>query len=395
MGNCTSSKRIEASVATGAYRPALDFDINNIEEPWRTTDQDQHEEDEDEENDHEMKKVASSPVALDKLNKSLEGDQEAPPPTWEQVKKDLEFIKPTLQPTIPKPTAVMPPKPASPVAPLPMKKIKRKSFSFHTLEELDTKRPSSNTKPDGEVTTGFRKIESMNDLNDFSSVKAGLRKTSSVKQGSDSRLGSTQQLSGVESEGFKPVRQNIFLLKDRMERQKEGKEAGFLRRDPLSDYQELCPPGGADLVVVYTTSLGGVRRTYEDCYKVRSILELHRVVFDERDVSLHGEFLSELKELAGEGAAVPRLFVKGRYIGGVDEVVNLNETGKLRRIWNYVGVERGSGRQGCEGCGGARFVPCLDCGGSCKVVVVVEGKTQKQKCPECNENGLMHCPACL
>ncbi|WOH14990.1 hypothetical protein DCAR_0934520 [Daucus carota subsp. sativus] len=386
MGNCASSKRIEASVASGAYRPALDFDINNIQEPWRTAQQDEDEDEEDVED--EMKKVASSPVALDKLNRSLEADQEAPPPTWEQVKKDLEFIKPTIQPTIQKPTAVMPSKPTSPVAPLPPKKIKRKSFSFHTLEELDTRRPLPES---ASVSSGLRKIESMNDVSGLSSVKAGLRKTNSVKQGGNSRPEST----GIDSEGFKPVRQNIFLLKDRMERQKEGKEGGFLRRDPLSDYPELCPPGGADLVVVYTTSLGGVRRTYEDCYKVRSILELHRVVFDERDVSLHGDFLSELKELVGEGAGVPRLFVKGRYIGGVDEVVNLNETGKLRRIWNWVGVERGSGRQGCEGCGGARFVPCLDCGGSCRVVVVVEGKTQKQKCPECNENGLMHCPACL
>ncbi|CBI34507.3 unnamed protein product, partial [Vitis vinifera] len=52
-------------------------------------------------------------------------------------------------------------------------------------------------------------------------------------------------------------------------------------------------------------------------------------------------------------------------------------------------AKRGVGRQGCEGCGGARFVPCLECGGSCKVMV---GET-KERCSECNENGLVQCPA--
>lgn len=325
-----------------------------------------------------------SPIALQKLNNSLEADdEEAPPRTWDEVSKVLEVIKPTLRTTPsapqPNPTVVTPPPQDSKV---PVKKVKRRSFSFHTLEELDTK-----LKPNE-----LRKIESMNELNNLHLVKSGLKKVNSVKGGGGA---AESRPAAVETEGYKPVRESIFLLKDRMERQKEGKEPGFVRRDPLADYPEKWPPGGFNSVVVYTTSLGGVRRTYEDCYKVRSILELHRVVFDERDVSLHGEFLNELKELLGEGVSVPRMFVKGRYVGGVDEVVSLNESGRLRRIWTWVGVERGSGRQGCEGCGGARFVPCLDCGGSCKVVVVVEGKAQKERCPECNENGLVHCPACL
>lgn len=381
---CTSSKRIEASVAADVYRPAV-FDINAIQEPWLTDDRFDDEVEIPEKPPH-----VPSPIALEKLNNSLQIDDEAAPPrTWEEVSKDLEVIKPILRAAAsPPPRATITPRAAVEMSPVPEKKVKRRSFSFHTLEELETKVSESKPKPNE-----FRRIESMDNMSDFNSVKSGLKKFNSVRGLGGATESRTS--AAVVTEGYKPVRENIFLLKDRMERHKEGKEPGFIRRDPLADYPEKCPPGGSDSVVVYTTSLGGVRRTYEDCYKVRSILELHRVVFDERDVSLHGEFLSELKELVGEGESVPRLFVKGRYIGGVDEVVSLNESGRLRRIWNWVGAERGSGRQGCEGCGGARFVPCLDCGGSCKVAVVVEGKAQKQRCLECNENGLVHCPACL
>ena len=192
------------------------------------------------------------------------------------------------------------------------------------------------------------------------------------------------------------LKDNIFIVRDRLERQKEEKESAFerLRRDPLSAFPEKCPAGGSETVVLYTTSLGGVRKTFEDCNRARDVLESHRVVFDERDVSLHGEFLKELKELVGEGVvALPRVFVKGRYVGGLDELVELNETGRLRRILTATRVERGVGRQACGGCGGARFVPCWDCGGSCKVVA--SDGVHKERCPNCNENGLVHCPACV
>jgi glutaredoxin len=80
---------------------------------------------------------------------------------------------------------------------------------------------------------------------------------------------------------------------------------------------------------------------------VKTIFELHHVIFYERDVSLHGEFLNELRDLTGEGVSVPRVFIKGRYIGGVDEVVELNESGRLGRILVWARVERVEGRQAC------------------------------------------------
>uniref|UniRef100_A0A7N0UQF3 Uncharacterized protein n=1 Tax=Kalanchoe fedtschenkoi TaxID=63787 RepID=A0A7N0UQF3_KALFE len=45
-------------------------------------------------------------------------------------------------------------------------------------------------------------------------------------------------------------------------------------------------PGAEDEVVVYFTSLRGVRRMYEDCYAVRMIFRGLRVYVDVRDVSM-------------------------------------------------------------------------------------------------------------
>ncbi|KAA8520968.1 hypothetical protein F0562_011641 [Nyssa sinensis] len=336
---CTSSKPIQAAIEV--YRPPPSsvavFDIDAIKEPWLVINDTQQQ---------EKHTNVPAPI-LEKLN-TFESDA---PHSWDEVSKALEDLKPTLHnPTPPAPNPnpiITPPPPPAQDSTVPVKQAPRKSVSFHTLEELDAKLTS---KP--------------NELRKTESMRTQLKKIETVK--TESRVGF---VPATESEGYKPVRENIFLVRDRLEREKEGKTPSLIKRDPLSDYPEKCPPGGSDVVVLYTTSLGGVRRTYEDCNRVRTILEAHRVVFDERDVSLHGEFLKELRELLGEGVSVPRLFLMGRYVGGVEEVVGLNETGRLGRMMNWARVERGVGRQACEGCGGARFVPCLECGGSCKVLI--------------------------
>ncbi|CAD6266064.1 unnamed protein product [Miscanthus lutarioriparius] len=59
-------------------------------------------------------------------------------------------------------------------------------------------------------------------------------------------------------------------------------------------------------VVLYLTSLRSVRRTFEDCRAVRAILRCYRVRLDERDVSMHAAFRSELRDLLGDGFDGPR-----------------------------------------------------------------------------------------
>lgn len=355
---CASSKRVEVAVD---YKPApasfAVFNINGIQEPWLGL--------ENATSQQEEKPVHVPAQILDKLDES----DAAAPQTWDEVSKALENLKPKLSPQ---------PSPAPP--PVAKKEEERRkprkslSFdSFHTLEELDNKltAPKDN---------GLKKSESMRSLQ---WKKPELNRSEMTSP-------DTQTETGV----VRSVKENIFIKRDRMERQKEGQVAVIDKlislRDPLSDYPEKCPPGGADSVVIYTTSLRGVRRTYEDCQRVKSVFDVNRLVYDERDVALHGEFLTELKGLVGEGLGVPRVFVKGRYVGGVEEVVELNESGRLGRIVKWARVERGAGFQACGGCGGARFVPCMECGGSCKVLV----GDKKERCGKCNENGLVYCVAC-
>ncbi|XP_062217219.1 uncharacterized protein At3g28850-like [Phragmites australis] len=156
--------------------------------------------------------------------------------------------------------------------------------------------------------------------------------------------------------------------------------------------------------VLYTTSLRGVRATFEACNAVRAALQAHGVAFRERDVSMDRGFREELRELAGS-PVVPRLFVRGRHVGGADEVLRLDEEGLLAALLEGLPKARG-GRYCCDGCGGMRFLPCFDCSGSRKVAVSLAvagpGKANRRRkaavmvvrCGECNENGLVLCPIC-
>ncbi|CAL9081682.1 unnamed protein product [Musa textilis] len=158
----------------------------------------------------------------------------------------------------------------------------------------------------------------------------------------------------------------------------------------LQHYEEKCPPGGQNSVVIYTTTLRGIRKTFEDCNAVRSTLESHRVRVMERDVSMDSGYREELRTLMGGAREVkaPAVFVKGRLLGGAAELAKLEEEGALGLLLQ--GIPRAA--TACEGCGGVRFVVCVACRGSCKVLD--EEKKTTVKCGKCNENGLRHCPMC-
>ncbi|KAL5219028.1 hypothetical protein ABZP36_019712 [Zizania latifolia] len=175
---------------------------------------------------------------------------------------------------------------------------------------------------------------------------------------------------------------------------------GVADEDPLAGFKYRCPPGGERAVVLYTTSLHGVRKTFEDCACVRRLLEGLRVAFLERDVSMHAQYRDELRALLLDlDAAVPvppRLFVDGRYVGGADEVVTMHEQSRLRPVLRRA-PRRGAGEAACAVCGGAWFVVCGACSGSHRLydaAAASSGSGDRVPCPGCNENGLVPCPLC-
>ncbi|KAL1813497.1 hypothetical protein ACET3Z_023562 [Daucus carota] len=149
--------------------------------------------------------------------------------------------------------------------------------------------------------------------------------------------------------------------------------------------------GCEDKIVLYFTSLRGIRKTYEDCCQVRMILKGFKVFVDERDISMDSEYKKELENLfdGKKGFGLPKVFIRGKCIGGAEEIKQLHEDGELGKLLEGFPVKDPG--LVCDGCGDARFVLCPDCNGSRKVF---EENGELRRCPGCNENGLIRCPGC-
>ncbi|KAL6880577.1 hypothetical protein ACP4OV_012142 [Aristida adscensionis] len=188
----------------------------------------------------------------------------------------------------------------------------------------------------------------------------------------------------------------------------DGRAAPAEAADPLLEFPARCPPGGERAVVLYTTTLRGVRRTFEDCNGVRALLECLAVAFQERDVSMDRGLRDQLWALAGDKAVPPRLFVLGRDLGGAAQVLALHEEGRLVSLLppppppppppaagdkKQPQHHRAAAGSKCEACGGLRFAVCGECDGSRKVFDGERGRGAR--CSACNENGLVMCPLCL
>ncbi|KAF0917559.1 hypothetical protein E2562_020935 [Oryza meyeriana var. granulata] len=394
---CASSKDVTVA---DVYRPPPTsvslFDVSAIEEPWliatgKKDDADNDDEEtSDEEDDEEEEEEGKKPITVVPLPllEKLDGYDLAPA-SWSEVSKALEDIKPTLNSKTTENTK------------LPAKK--------KTKKKKKKQQPPAQAPPTTTTTTQPEpaKTPSVPGTGEAASKKAAPPPMSSVRAANDEV---DVRPPPPELTGRRVVKDNPFLMRDRENKGDDGAAAAaakWRRRDPFEGYPERRPPGASGGgVVLYTTTLRGVRRTFEDCERARQAVETcaeavsaaggSPVVVDERDVSLHGEYLRELRELAGEGAAPPRLFVMGRYLGGADACAELAESGKLREMmrWARARGEACAAKdgRGCEGCGGARFVPCWECGGSCKVISAGAGDVER--CAKCNENGLMLCPIC-
>ncbi|KAK7392714.1 hypothetical protein VNO78_21160 [Psophocarpus tetragonolobus] len=170
--------------------------------------------------------------------------------------------------------------------------------------------------------------------------------------------------------------------------------AGIKEYPSLTDFEEIHPPGGSQEVILYTTSMRGIRKTFQDCNTILFLLRSFKIIYHERDVSLHLEYKEELWKILGGKVIPPKLFIKGRYIGGADEVVGLHEMGWLGKLLEGTPIDFADGP--CKGCACMKFAICSNCNGSCKVFIT-NGDNKNEcfiRCPECNENGLVKCPIC-
>lgn len=207
-------------------------------------------------------------------------------------------------------------------------------------------------------------------------------------------------IDSPEQEIFKDVLQEDELVsadyKNNDNSHGNGKTESEERQEDLQlllrEFEEKCPPGGNESVVFYTTSFRGIRKTFEDCSSIRFLLDSFRVVYEERDISMDLQYREELWKVLDRKVVPPRLFIRGRHIGGADEVVGLHEQGLLRQLLQ--GIPLISSNHPCSGCAGVRFVLCLNCNGSRKITL--EGRSSKAavRCLDCNENGLVKCSVC-
>ncbi|KAL2651463.1 hypothetical protein R1flu_019591 [Riccia fluitans] len=127
-------------------------------------------------------------------------------------------------------------------------------------------------------------------------------------------------------------------------------------------FEYRCPPGGERRVVLYLTSLRGIRKTYDNCRQLKLLLKAFGVAIDERDVALHSGFRKELEDLLGQPLPVPRLFIKGLYVGGAEDVARLHEEGRLVSLLPEFRLARQMSwnPEYCQGCGGMRFYGSLE-----------------------------------
>ncbi|OAY72438.1 Uncharacterized protein ACMD2_03948 [Ananas comosus] len=277
-----------------------------------------------------------------------------------------------------------------------------RSFSFHTSRDLAPKPGWMLLEPgesvvsdfDPDILSTFR--SALEEEEDFSPplLRPPRPRSPEILTTSFFERGKDPKFSGL-------VRARINAFQQRIDAKRAAKVAP-------SSCRRRCPPGGERKVVLYLTSLRGVRKTHEDCWGVRAILQGYGVRVDERDVSMHAGFKEELNCVLGKSFAgkLPRVFADGRYLGEAEEVRQMHEAGELGKALEncqMAPAPAGKGAEACRGCGGVRFVPCETCSGSCKVYVEGEEEEEEEdekggggfrRCPDCNENGLVRCPLC-
>jgi glutaredoxin 3 len=76
-------------------------------------------------------------------------------------------------------------------------------------------------------------------------------------------------------------------------------------------------------VEIYTKATCGF------CMRAKRLLQMKHVPFEEIPVDFGGEKKAEMIDRAGGRMTVPQIFIDGRHVGGCDELMRLEQDGKL------------------------------------------------------------------
>lgn len=76
-------------------------------------------------------------------------------------------------------------------------------------------------------------------------------------------------------------------------------------------------------VEIYTKALCGY------CHRAKQLLSAKGVPFEEYDITLGGPKAREMRERVPHATTVPQIFIDGAAVGGCDELMVLDRSGRL------------------------------------------------------------------
>jgi glutaredoxin 3 len=68
------------------------------------------------------------------------------------------------------------------------------------------------------------------------------------------------------------------------------------------------------------------------CHRAKKVLDGKRVAYEEIDLMVDPSRREEMVRRAGGRTKVPQIFIDGRHVGGLDELVALEREGTLDRL---------------------------------------------------------------
>lgn len=145
-------------------------------------------------------------------------------------------------------------------------------------------------------------------------------------------------------------------------------------------------------VVFYSTTTRRNAKIYGDCNQVRNILQsLVGVYYVERSISELLEHEQELEHVLNVSAViVPTIYVKGKYLVGVDSIMQLYKKGLLGAMLQEA-MSFGSKTSIQCICRGGKFLICPFCKGRRTLSRIGEGTLL---CRYCSGTGLIKCLKC-